>query len=315
MARTYRYKAMQLAQLRSFCLAARARNFTVAARQLGLSASTVWEQLRALERMLGCTLLRREGRNIELTKDGQVLLDILQPHVEAIDSLKRLFDAGRAQLAPQLVIASSQYLLRFHLPRPIQEFTSAFPNVQLNIQLPTSQQLVSVVEERVADIAVCAFEPEEPRSDVLRYEPILELPLKLLTSKKHPLARKKKVVLADLLEFPVILPGVGSVMRRLIDRLLQRHDFLGRLQIIMETPMFDTTQQYVEMGVGVGLMHIEVAPQTLPNIHMRLIEESKVPLSIAMVVRKHGHLPPAVVDFQEIVRHSLGKRSKPGEQP
>ncbi|MDB5391906.1 MAG: LysR family transcriptional regulator, partial [Planctomycetaceae bacterium] len=253
MARTYRYKAMQLAQLRGFCIAARERNFTVAARQLGLSASTVWEQLRALERMLGCTLLRREGRAIALTPEGQVLLDIVQPHVEAIDSLKRLFDAGRAQLAPQLVIASSQYLLRFHLPRPIQEFTSAFPKVHLNIQLPTSQQLVSVVEQRVADIAICAFEPEVPRSDVLQYEPILELPLQMLVSKKHPLARKKSVGLAELLEHPVILPAVGTITRRLIDRLLVRHNLTGRLQVIMETPMFDTTQQYVELGIGVGL--------------------------------------------------------------
>lgn len=308
MARTYRYKDMQLAQLRSFCLAARERNFTVAARRIGLSASTVWEQLRALERMLGCTLLRREGRTIELTPEGKLLLDIVQPHVEAIDSLKRLFDEGRAQLSPHLVIASSQYLLRFHLPEPIQEFATSFPNVQLNIQLPTSQQLVSVVEEHVADIAICAYEPDEPRSDVLHYEPLLELPLKLLTSKKHPLARKKHVSLVDLLDYPVILPAVGSVMRRLLDRLLNRHSLSGQLQVIMETPMFDSTQQYVEMGLGVGLIYIHVPPQTLPEIHMRPIEESQVPLSIAMVVRRHGNLPQPLLDFQKIIRHHLSPK-------
>lgn len=305
MARTYRYKDMQLAQLRSFCLAARERNFTVAARKLGLSASTVWEQLRALERMLGCTLLRREGRTIELTPEGRLLLDIVQPHIEAIDSLKRLFDEGRAQLSPHLVIASSQYLLRFHLPEPIQEFTAAFPNVQLKIQLPTSQHLVSVVEEQIADIAVCAYEPEEPRSDVLHYEPLLELPLQLLTSRKHPLAKKKHVTLADLVDYPVILPAVGSVMRKLLDRLLHRHNLSGRLQVIMETPMFDTIQQYVEMGLGIGLMYIRVPPKTLPNIHLRPIAESQIPLSIAMVVRKHGNLPQPLLDFQRIVRQSL----------
>lgn len=305
MARTYRYKDIQLAQLRSFCLAARERNFTVAARRLGLSASTVWEQLRALERTLECSLLYREGRAIELTPEGQLLLDIIQPHVEAIDSLKRLFDVGRAQLAPQLVIASSQYLLRFHLPGPIQEFTSTYPNVQLNIQLPTAKQLVSVVEQRQADIAVCAYDPEESRSEVLSYEPVLELPLQLLTSKKHPLARKKEIVLADLLEYPVILPAEGQITRRLIDRLLQRHDLTGRLQIVMEAPMFDITQQYVEMGVGVGLMHIQAPPKTLPNIHLRPIPESTVPLMIAIVVRKHGYQPQTVHDFQKIVQRAF----------
>lgn len=305
MARTYRYKDLQLAQLRGFCIAARERNFTVAARQLGLSASTVWEQLRALEQMLGCALLNRKGRVIELTPEGQILLDLVQPHVEALDSLKRLFEVGRAQLAPQLIIASSQYLLRFHLPGPIREFTSEFPNVQLSIQLPNAQNQVSVVEERVADVAICAFDPEEPRRDVLSYETLLEMPLQLLTSQKHPLARKKSVTLEDLLKYPVILPAVGSIMRRLIDRLLHKHNLAGRLQVIMEAPMFDTTQQYVEMGVGVGLMYIQVPPKSLPNIHLRAMEESQVPLIIAMVVRKHGKLPKAVVDFQEIVRRSL----------
>jgi LysR family cys regulon transcriptional activator len=310
MARTYRYKDIQLPQLRSFCLAARERNFTVAARQLGLSASTVWEQLRALERTLECSLLYREGRTIELTSEGQVLLDIIQPHVEAIDSLKRLFEVGRAKLAPQLVIASSQYLLRFHLPGPIQEFTNTFPQVQLNIQLPTAKHLVSVVEQRQADIAICAYDPEDPRSEVLTYQPILELPLQLLTSKNHPLARKKHIRLSDLLQYPVILPAEGQITRRLIDRLLQRHDLVGRLQIVMEAPMFDITQQYVEMGVGVGLMHIKVPPKTLPNIHLRPIPESNVPLMIAIVTRRHGHQPQSVHDFQKIVQNSLSSTSR-----
>lgn len=301
---------MQLAQLRSFCLTARARNFTLAARQLKLSASTVWEQLRSLERMLGCVLLRREGRSIELTAEGRILLDIIQPHVEAIDSLQRLFDAGRAQLAPRLVIASSQYLLRFHLPRPIQAFTRQYPNVELNIQLPTSSQLVTAVAQHQADIAVCAYDPEEPRPEVLLYEPILDLPLMLLTARRHPLSRRKVVTLADLQDHAVILPAAGSVTRRLIDRLLQRHDLTGRLRIIMETPMFDTTQQYVEMGVGVGLMHLSVSPKLLPGIHVRPVEESRVPLSIAMVVRRHGNQPQTVLDFQEIVRSGLGPASR-----
>lgn len=310
MTRPFRYKDIQLPQLRSFCLAARLKNFTLAGRQLGLSASTVWEQLRALERMLGCSLLNREGRSIELTAEGKVLLQIIQPHIEAIDSLKRLFDEGRARLSPRLVIASSQYLLRYHLPGPIQTFAGQFPNVELKIQLPASSELVMAVERHLADVAVCAYEPEESRSEVLDYETILELPLFMLISKRHPLSRKRKVGLKDLLDHPLILPAVGSITRKLIDRLLQRHDLTDRLRVIMETPLFDTTQQYVEMGLGIGLMHLQVEPRLLANIHMRPVEESRVPLSIAMVVRKHGNLPETVRDFQRIVRESLsGGRS------
>ena len=306
MARHFRYKDIQLSQLRSFCLTARSKNFTVVGRQLKLSASTVWEQLRALERMLGCTLLIRDGRSLELTTEGQLLLELIQPHVEAIDSLKRLFDDGRARLTPRLMIASSQYLLRYHLPGPIAAFTHQYPNVELKIQLPGSSELVSAVEQHKADISVCAYDPEEVRSDLLEYESILQLPLMLLISKQHPLSRKRKLVLADLRDHPVILPSTGSITRRLIDRLLQRLNLADQIRVIMETPLFDTTQQYVEMGIGVGLMHMHVKPNLLVNIQMRTVEESQTPLSIAMVVRKHGSLPQTVRDFQQIVRDNLG---------
>lgn len=303
MTRKYRYKDVQLTQLRSFCLTARDRNFTLAARQLNLSASTVWEQLRSLERMLGCTLLRREGRAIELTEDGRVLLEIVQPHIEAIDSLKRLFDERRTQLAPRLVIASSQYLLKFHLPHPIQKFVTAFPKVELKIQLPASSQLVTAVEMHQADISICAYEPDEPQPPSLQYETILELPLMLLTSKAHPLARKRQVRLADLSGERVILPAEGSITRRLIDRLLHRHSLYGNLHVVMETPLFDTTQQYVEMGIGVGLMHMSVPAKALPSLHLRPLNESQTPLTIGMVVRKHGNQPQTVQDFQQFVRN------------
>lgn len=306
MSRQFRYKAIQLPQLRSFCLAGQAKNFTTASRELNLSASTVWEQIRALERILGCTLFIRDGRSLELTAEGQVLLDIVQPHIEALDSLKRLFDAGRAKLAPRLVIASSQYLLRFHLPRPIKTFTSQFPQVELKIEVPSSAELVTVIERQQADIAICAYDPEESHSAVLNYEKLLELPLTLLVAKTHPLARKRQIELADLLDQPVILPAVGSITRRLIDRVLNRCHLADKLRVIMETPLFDTTQQYVEMGIGIGLMHLQVGPKQLPGIQVRLVEESQVPLSIAMVIRKHGHLPQHVRDFQEITRRELG---------
>src|SRR5260370_40878752 len=64
MSQNHRCKEIQLAQLRSFCLAATEGNFTTAAKALGLSASTVWQQVRARERELKAKRLRRRGRAV-----------------------------------------------------------------------------------------------------------------------------------------------------------------------------------------------------------------------------------------------------------
>src|SRR5215475_7854408 len=98
----YKYKDIQLPQLRSFCVAATEGNFTAAATALGLSVSGVWQQVRALERELGVTLLRRQGRSVELTPPGRLLLELAQPHVSGIDSLVRLFEARYAELPQPL---------------------------------------------------------------------------------------------------------------------------------------------------------------------------------------------------------------------
>src|SRR4051794_3205572 len=82
MARAYRYKEIQLAQLRGFCAVAVHGNFTAAAGALGVSASTVWEQVRALEKSLGTVLARHHGRGLELTPEGRLLYELVKPHVE-----------------------------------------------------------------------------------------------------------------------------------------------------------------------------------------------------------------------------------------
>jgi len=113
---SHRYKELQLPQLRSFCLAAIDGNFTTAARAPGLSATTVWQQVRALERQLKVQLLRRRGRVVELTAEGSALLELVQPHVSGLDSLGRLFEARRAVLSQEIVVASGTHLSAFHLP-------------------------------------------------------------------------------------------------------------------------------------------------------------------------------------------------------
>src|SRR6516225_7329574 len=128
MSQGHRYKEIQLAQLRSFCLAATDGNFTSAAKALGLSASTVWQQVRALERELKARLLRRRGRSFELTAEGRLLVELVQPHVTGLDSLRRLFQDRRTELPRELVVASGAYLLAHHLPEPIQRFRTANPS-------------------------------------------------------------------------------------------------------------------------------------------------------------------------------------------
>ena len=305
MGRTYRYKDIQLTQLRSFCVAAIRGNFSGAALALGLSVSTVSEQVRALEHKLGAVLFRQRRRGVELTAEGQVLLELVQPHIDGLDSLERLFETRRARLPQQLTVASTQYLLRYHLPRPIQEFATAHPEVHLNIQAPGAEVMPSV-ESGAADLAVAPYDREKPRSSDLDYQDLFELPLMLLTPARHPLARKKVLRLPDLVQYPLILPAAQSYTRRVMNRILLRHGFSGPLRVVMETLTFDTLQKYVALGIGIALTHMSgETDHSMDGLHMRVLDPALERLPIALVVRKYAHLPEPVEEFCRIVRRCL----------
>jgi DNA-binding transcriptional LysR family regulator len=310
MTQSRRYKEIQLSQLRSFCLAATEGNFTSAARALGLSASTVWQQVRALERELGAKLLRRRGRAVELTDEGRLLLEMVQPHVGGLDSLRRLFEARREGLRQELVVASGAYLLANHLTRPVQQFRAEQPSIQVTLRIAAWSALQRVVERGETDVGVLACDPDVPRSQYLEYEHLFDEPFCLLAPAGHPLARARRVTPQELLKHPLILPPKGGADRRAFDRILRKHNLTDRVRPALVCGMVDVVKRYVTSGIGVALMYVtEEVARCTPGLHVRPLDLGMEPLSIEMAVRKGTHLPGYVEEFRRIVRRCLSGRS------
>jgi DNA-binding MarR family transcriptional regulator len=67
--------AIELRHLRAFVAVADELNFGRAAARLYLSQPALSRQIRSLERLVGCDLLRRSTHRVELTLAGEALLD------------------------------------------------------------------------------------------------------------------------------------------------------------------------------------------------------------------------------------------------
>jgi DNA-binding transcriptional LysR family regulator len=306
MSQGHRYKEIQLAQLRSFCVAATDGNFTSAAKALGLSASTVWQQVRALERELKARLLLRRGRAVELTAEGRALLEIVQPHVSGLDSLRRLFESRRAELPQELVLASGAYLLAHHLTRPVRRFRATWPSVRLTLRVAAWSALHRLVERGDADLAVLACDPDVPRSPYLEFEHLFDERLTLMAPAGHPLTRRKRLTPHALIEHPLILPPKGGADRKAIDRLLQKHNLADRPRVAVVCGLIDVAKRYVTAGVGVALMYVtDEVRRGAPGLRLRPLEQQTEPLPIELAVRKGAALPEYVQEFRRLVRQFL----------
>ncbi len=133
-----------LADLELFAAVARTRSFRGAARELGLSPSSLSERLRAMETRLGARLLNRTTRSVSLTAAGETLLAGLAP---ALAEIEEAMDRA-AGLA-----ASPAGRLRINAPGPaavlvltplLAEFLARHPRLQ--VELTVEDQFVDIVE-------------------------------------------------------------------------------------------------------------------------------------------------------------------------
>ncbi len=308
MTQKHRYKEIQLAQLRSFCLAATEGNFTTAAKALGLSASTVWKQVRALERELKAQLLRRQGREVELTAEGRLLLETVQPHVSGLDSLRRFLEARREGIHRELVVASGAYLFANHLTKPIQQFRALRPSIQVTFRIAAWSALQRAVERGETDVGVLAYDADVPRSPFLEYEHLFDEQLCLMIPAGHPLIRAKRLTLHELVKHPLILPPKGGADRKAFERLLRKHNYADRVQTALVCGLVDVAKKYVALGLGVAVMYVsEDVAQGTPDLHVRPLGPEIERLPIEMAVRKGTHLPEHVDDFRRLVRRCLAQ--------
>lgn len=303
MSHTDRYKEIQLPQLRSFCVSAAAGNFTAAARTLGISTPTVWQQVRALEKHLKTTLLRRRGRSIELTDEGRVLLDIVQPHVSGLDSLESMFAARQHDLPPELTVSTTPYLASSYLLKPIRAFTVERPTLRLKFGVHVwTRQVIELIEQGQADVGVVLHDRNEPRSAQTDYEYLVDLPFCLITPANHPLANKRTIKPTDWASYPLVVPSEGSYARKILNQLIVRHDLTRQVRVVMETELLDNIQQYVSVGLGISLVHLGERLYPGAKLHVRPLVEEADPFVVSVVTRHGAHLSQTVQEFRETLR-------------
>jgi DNA-binding transcriptional LysR family regulator len=306
MARIY-YKGVQLKQIRGFCRVARLGSFVAVAAELGLSAPTVWRQVRALERECKTQLLIRKGRAVQLTSEGKIALELLEPHLTGIDSVRDVLKEHVNNTPRQLTLASTSMLFGEFLGEPLQEFVADEPTVLLSLLNEPADQSLRHVLAGEADVGIVTYLPEEPLDSQLIVEDLMELPWLLTAAEGHPLSRKRSLKLTDLVDWPWIMPARETQPRRHLEEVLRREGLRDRIRVVLESRSFSLTQTYVALRLGISLWYGGNPRRPSPGLWLKSATQWFGATPVAIVTRKASHLPPHVEAFLKIVRRRLGK--------
>src|SRR5579871_6538231 len=117
----------------AFIAVAKARSFTSAAAQLGVSQSALSQTVRALETRVGVPLLRRSTRSVSPTEAGERLIRNVGPHLEEIDAELAALSSMRDKPAGTIRINADEPAARRALWPVLEKFLPEHPDIKVEI--------------------------------------------------------------------------------------------------------------------------------------------------------------------------------------
>ena len=210
---------MELRQLKYFVKSAEYLNFSVAAKHLYITQSTLSQQIKQLEYELGFELFLRNSRHISLTEAGEEFLPFARKTIQdAEDGVQRLYDLQHVKTGTLRIGVT--YSLSTVLTEGVICFLKEFPGIKLEIIYKTVDELLELLRERKVDF-VLSYKPLCEANDIDAM-PLFENTLALVVSKEHPLAARKDIKLQELVGKTLLLPSKGLQARTMLDRLTEK---------------------------------------------------------------------------------------------
>ena len=139
-------KKASIAEMSAFVAIAERASFARAATQLGVSRSSLSENLRALEERLGVRLVNRTTRSVALTEAGERLLARLRPLLDNFDAALESVNAFRDSPAGHLRITVPRPAARTIIEPILSRFLLAHPAVTLEVAIDSV--LTDIVRDR-----------------------------------------------------------------------------------------------------------------------------------------------------------------------
>jgi LysR family cys regulon transcriptional activator len=243
---------MNFQQLRSIREASRrGYNLTEVANVLFTSQPGVSRQIRELEEELGVEIFERNGKRLTgLTDPGKGILRIIDRLLLEAENLQQASQEYSGVKRGTLTIATTHTQARYVLPKVVQAFRAAFPEVRIALQQSSPEHIAEWVLSGKADVGIATEGLSQ--FDGLVSFPCYEWNHVIVVPDGHPLLACAPVRLEDLAAYPLITYDVGFTGRGHIDDAFRKAGIAT--DIVLTAMDSDVIQQYVSLGLGVGLV-------------------------------------------------------------
>jgi DNA-binding transcriptional LysR family regulator len=295
-------------QMRAFSQVMASGGFAAAAREMGVSRSTVNKLVIALENDLGVQLLHRSTRVVSPTETGLAFYERCVEILATVEEAERSVTQLHVEPKGRLRINAPMTFGTMCLTPAIADFLIQYPNLQ--VQLTLNDRFVDPIEEGF-DITIRIAEPQ-PTSSVF-VQPLAPAPRILCASPKYLKKHKKPTHPTELgahscLHYgQVIAPSRWTLLRKEKDT---ENNLESEYHVIVQGALCsnngETLREAAIQGLGITLLPRFIVEAALQQGKLQIVlpDYSHSDLSIDMLYPVNRHLSTKI----QLLRDFLKKR-------
>lgn len=288
---------MDLRRLEMLMMVVESGGYYPAGKQLNISHSAIHRQIKILEEEVHERVLRRNGRRVELTDAGKVLVELSSRLQREISSATQQISEFNQMVSGHLRIGTGSTILVSFLPAVLQLFREGFPGIEIYIVTSTSDDVMEDVEKGKLDVGVVINPGDVPRGKYrVECEILYREEFVWAVGREHPLANKKLVSLPDMVKYPFIMTPQRSHIRRLFERTFEKVGLHPRITIELENE--EAIEKLAEISIGIALLPVH-RPRN-GGIHYFRLPGSPIICDIGLVLPKRDYLAKTVREFVRV---------------
>ena len=283
---------MEIQQLYYYMELCKQKNFTEAGYACNMTQGALSKQIRKLENELGITLIRRNTRKFELSKEGEIFLSYAKKMTGTYEEMLK-----NVQKNQEIKIGCMPVLAPYHFARLVADFRKEYPDIKLVID----ERIASEIQENSDryDFLILRENMMEDQKK-FRFSPLYDDKLCAVLYEKHPLYGRDRLQLKELKDDVFIFPERGSGSYEVFYKSCEKAGFEPK--IAFEFPQANTIMSFVSEGVGVTITFSTVYREAKCAGVKMIPLEDELHSVISLFYRKNKPLDYAKKQFLNYVR-------------
>lgn len=148
---------MNIHQFNYVIALAELKHFENAADRCFVSQSTLSTMISKLENELGILIFDRKKKPVQLTSEGEILVEQMKKIVKEIDELNELAREVKGEISGRLTVSVIPTIAPFLLPLFLHHFAKKFPNLIIEVREQTTAEIMRQLKNRTLDVGIVSI--------------------------------------------------------------------------------------------------------------------------------------------------------------